>query len=32
MQELSETHDLPVIGSSFGAQIWDAGQSEQILE
>lgn len=27
---LSDEHDLPVIGSSFGGQMWDPAQSEEI--
>jgi sugar phosphate isomerase/epimerase len=30
--ELSEKHDLPVIGTSFGAAMWDRGQHQMILE
>lgn len=32
MRELSQTFRLPVIGSSFGAQMWDAGKSDEIIE
>ncbi|MFW6438089.1 MAG: sugar phosphate isomerase/epimerase family protein [Armatimonadota bacterium] len=32
MLDLSRTWDIPVIGSSFGAHMWDAGKSDEILE
>lgn len=32
MLDLSRTWELPVIGSSFGAQMWDAEKSDEILE
>jgi sugar phosphate isomerase/epimerase len=32
MRDLSDEHDLPVIGSSFGDQMWDAEKSRQILD
>jgi len=32
LRELSETHSLPVIGTSFGGAMWDRGQHKAIAE